>query len=154
MTREIKFRAWTNHNGWSDGMMVTQTLEKEESGYLCMNCQKVVYMSDRYKEQNGEVVEVSQWEECANTIIMQFTGLLDKNGTEIYEGDIIKMGNNQECWFAPRVVEFINGCWVGGACRIYTNQDRHFYEGDSNQNNWEIIGNIYQNLELINSKTN
>lgn len=81
--------------------------------------------------------------------IMQFTGLHDKSGKEIYEGDIIKMGDNPECWFSPRVVEFINGSWMGRSCRIYTNQDKRDYQGDSNQNNWEIIGNIYENPELL-----
>lgn len=79
----------------------------------------------------------------------QFTGLLDKDGKEIYEGDIIKMGYNPECWFSPRVVEFINGSWMGRGCRIYTDQDSRDYKGDPNQNNWEIIGNIHDNPELL-----
>ena len=81
--------------------------------------------------------------------MQQFTGLKDKSGTEIYEGDIIKMGDNPECWFSPRVVKFQNGAWMGRECRIYTNQDKNDYQGDSDQNKWEIIGNIYENPELV-----
>lgn len=84
---------------------------------------------------------------------MQYTGLKDKNDVDIYEGDIIKMGEDKNNWFSPRIVEFKNGSWVGDGIRIFTNQDKYDYVGDSNQDNWEIIGNIHQNPDLCKPTT-
>ena len=83
-------------------------------------------------------------------IITQFIGLKDKDGKDIYEGDIIKQGDNPECWFSPRVVEFKDGQWMGNDCRLYVDQERGLYQGYVNQNNWEIIGNIYEKSETLN----
>ncbi len=68
--------------------------------------------------------------------IMQFTGLYDKNGKEIYEGDILSND------FDPRgVVVFIdNGFWL-----VRSNGDRHM----PNLEYREIIGNIHENPELL-----
>ena len=75
--------------------------------------------------------------------IMQYTGLKDKNGKEIYEGDIcwayeIGIGN------LNRVIEFNEGSF----CLIHANTLSSELRG------WktdyiEVIGNIYQNPELL-----
>ena len=82
-------------------------------------------------------------------ILMQYTGLKDKNGKEIYEGDIIKQGDNPECWFAPRVVEFKHGAWMGGDIRIFVEHDSVEYQGTVSNNEWEILGNIHQHSHLL-----
>jgi uncharacterized phage protein (TIGR01671 family) len=76
--------------------------------------------------------------------LMQFTGLLDKNGTEIYEGDIISNGTSRLCkvkWHK----------WTGqwDAIPITKNKgnaDNFVCEG---WKNCEIIGNIHENPELL-----
>ena len=81
----------------------------------------------------------------------QFTGLLDKNGKEIYEGDIVVYGSH-----CKHIVEFKHGMFG------YTLMDGWFvgYGGNSNftfnpldkSDEHEIIGNIHDNPELLNEK--
>jgi len=75
--------------------------------------------------------------------LMQYTGLKDKNGKEIYEGDVVKngYGDNQEVTF---------GEWNCGEC-----SDVYGYQFDaarSRENDsliLEVIGNKYENPELL-----
>ena len=71
--------------------------------------------------------------------LMQSTGLMDKNGVEIYEGDILERKNNKRT-FAKGAVEFIQreACWGVDI----------FYLKDLYRTS-EVIGNIYENPELL-----
>ncbi len=80
--------------------------------------------------------------------VLQFTGLLDKNGKEIYEGDIIRTGKSGYL----RVVEWntdrFNARWI-----IETQEAIHKENGlgmPLNIELYEVIGNIYENPELLN----
>jgi hypothetical protein len=78
-------------------------------------------------------------------IVMQYTGLKDKNGKEIYEGDILYI-DWKDSRYSPHINKYPvawntkNACW-----------DLH--EGGSPQNDakkyMEVVGNIYQNPELL-----
>jgi uncharacterized phage protein (TIGR01671 family) len=117
MKREIKFRAW---DGNYNEMMTRDNMP-----------------------------DLSFWKYVAydsNTPIMQFTGLTDKNGKEIYEGDII---SNE---LIKGIVVFDSGCFcIKVVCII--NKDAGHDAGscpalfDFIYN--EIIGNIYENPELL-----
>ena len=76
---------------------------------------------------------------------MQYTGLKDTNGMEIYEGDVVDdvMGN----WVKPKIVEF----------NELSFRLNHPYEPRDMYELWirdrlEVIGNIYENPELLESR--
>ena len=122
--REIKFRVWDKLKQiWSNYKINDGTV------YFMDKNTGVWYGSynKRYKDFN----------------LMQYTGLKDKNNKEIYEGDILSDGNNEK----PYKVIFENGSF------------RAEFEGDFEEYSFdlidvvaqgcEVVGNIYENSELL-----
>ena len=111
--REIKFRAWNGEQ----------------------------MVSPDYIDNRG----IAHWREnsipTSTDKIMQYTGLKDKNGKEIYEGDIVRMAN-------PYTSK------LRGSEVIYTYAQFAIIADDDfiplgDIQNWEIIGNVYENPELL-----
>ena len=131
--REIKFRAWDTLRN----LMLNEPvmLYDRTSFYLTMNSvSEDTWEAKRY---------VSSYE------LMQYTGLKDKNGVEIYEGDIVrKLSGDYK--LGKVVFEFGMFCFESIGCGIYAGSDAflhihslHYKEYNSN-NNYEVIGNIYE----------
>ncbi len=93
----------------------------------------------------------------------QFTGLLDKNGNEIYEGDVLKQTLNNHYWihlvemadpqFGNQLFAFTYKDNLSEENEIYTFKERvlenKFRTYIPSGNNVEIIGNIFENPDLI-----
>lgn len=78
--------------------------------------------------------------------LMQSTGLVDKNGKEIFEGDIVKMA--KDVYSEPTYYKVVRH--RGGAYRLESKQ--HGCELWLRHTDCEVVGNIYENPELLEDK--
>lgn len=131
--RTIKFKAWDTEGKYFKPL--------EDDG-------------DYYFRDDGEgLCLCDKWGECENVILLQFTGLKDKNGKDIYEGDIISSKPYLPLTESDRIVAQVVfredlARWSAegiGECEGETNP---LYEANKSHHGTEIIGNIYENPEL------
>lgn len=96
-----------------------------------------------YKNGNIAKEDVREYE------LMQSTGLFDKNGKEIFEGDIVRMRNPRDRRQIGmfQVVRVANSPMLGLLDKKLTTEIFNLYE--HMRNYYEIIGNIHENPELL-----
>ncbi len=134
--RAIKFRVWQNEYGKTSGHFLTVD---EENPYLFYNGGVPYNLTEIFNYHL--VPEREKWERFS---VQQFTGLTDKTGKEIFEGDILdvnpvwRVGANDY-----REVYFNSGSWM------MKGVDGIAFLNEGFVLNWKIIGNIFENPELI-----
>lgn len=126
MNREIKFRIWDIEN---KEMLKVQELDFEPTFYGG----RIAIRPDQYND----------YFDTEDMILMQYTGLHDKNGKEIYEGDIIEI--TRQCIWENGVVIFLNGCFFTKVNETLL----PLHESEINNFKLKVIGNIYDNPELL-----
>lgn len=123
MNREIKFRVWS-----------------EEDREYRTDCR----LTELFTSETGTPATVYS-DEGDRFDIEQYTGLKDKNGKEVYEGDIISFENDNEIamilWLDGKAMFGLR--WLG--CRVEDELDYwNVCKGPV-----EVIGNIHENKELL-----
>ena len=129
--RKIKFRAWDKKRElwlWANGALGKHFTSGNQYGGWELNINP-------------------------NVILMQFTGLKDKNGKEIYEGDILRLPINKKRFMIdPKIYgqnyiiqwQELRGCFQ----LKHATRDLD-YHGFDKEEAMEVIGNIYENPDLL-----
>ena len=121
----IKFRVWDKEE---NKMHKVKTIEFSRRGA------RIIHLAEVNSNGKGDH---KRWHSSVE--LMQSTGLKDKNGVEIYEGDIIEN--------IYKEIGFIKNC---NDALCFSRKERNFYlSGIGAGRPFKILGNIYENPELL-----
>jgi uncharacterized phage protein (TIGR01671 family) len=143
MKREIKFRAWDKFKKEMNYKVLVGNTDINDQNYTC---------NAILNKESGEWVNADD----IGIDLMQFTGLIDKNGKEIYEGDIlsseyirsyfgVEWNNEVSCydWYVMTKTKKIGASLAKSIEDAPKKTDKPFSQII------EVIGNIYENPDLL-----
>ncbi len=133
MNREIKFRAWTT---------------EKQSRYLPNRMWSWEEILDE-RIADAWKLEKMIWSEDDKIVLMQYTGLKDKNGRDVFEGDIVEYIDDKGTSVEKK-----------GTDKVWWNEKESAFYGGVRQETWdgayvrdsenmEVIGNVFVNPELL-----
>ena len=125
--REIKFRAWSK--------LLNKMLSHEDLNKTLKNLTKIEYIAGIFSPLNSDVE------------VMQYTGLKDSNGNEIYEGDIVKI----EDYFCGDLIGNIVYDETTAGYVFNKGNERNYFQMtlDLEDYVYYVIGNIHENKDLL-----
>ena len=130
--REIKFRAWLKED---KKMVNVETMDFKDKSMQYLEKSEIVnaYLLRRVIFDDIE--------------LMQYTGLKDKNGAEIYDGDIVLVELSGTSTWYKTVVKFKEGAFITS---LIDGEDYFYiFNRGFDSNDFEILGNIYENKNLL-----
>lgn len=124
----LKYRAWDKHG------------QK-----MFANDELIIWNGNVYANDSKKLTcnNLKGWS-IDDEYLMQSTGLVDKNGKEVFVGDIIKC--TRGCLHEVYIEKEYGGTYFGGMPAVYLKDLREGYAWTEHE---EIVGNIYENPELL-----
>ena len=143
MTREIEFRAWIKSPWTNEWKISMEAFPHQKNMCLAfLNCSNYAYTFEpgEYKLMQYTGLKDKN----------QYTGLKDKNGVKIFGGDILEWTDGYSKSSGVVAFEegsFVSKCKLGSSSKI-KNKDT----GGATTKTFKVIGNIYENPELLNQE--
>lgn len=126
-----KFRAWDKERNEMNYKVMVGNCDTDDENWTC----PIIWI-----EKRQDWLHFDDDYEC----IMQSTGLKDKNGKEVFIGDIIKC--TRGCLHEVYIEKEYGGTYFRGMPAVYLKGLREGYAWTEHE---EIVGNIYENPELL-----
>ncbi len=125
--REIKLRAWSRCGEWDDA--------EEKQAFQMIEAYSLAF--EEFEPLSDLLTDIDD-----EFYLMQYTGLKDKNGKEIYEGDIVRFEDG----------EVLSIVWIDVSAGFGAKSPKYEAEHTIDGKRYEVIGNIYESPELLEGK--